>query len=257
LLFAYAPESQPLWRHFADSRPPSSDGATARLLVGCIAGMLFGNCRSRLRELRCGCNPANVIHGPSIRENSTLSEDQSNFERRLIPTLIVVFAGIAVLVVLDFLADMREGTTVNHLALEAGVALAALAGIAALVWRIVTIARGARAQAVELNHHLERSRQDAVVWRTEAQDLLAGLAARIDSQFEKWNLTPAEKDTALFLLKGFSHKDVARLRKVSEATARQQARAIYRKAGINGRHDLAAFFLEDLVLPPDATRKSA
>jgi hypothetical protein len=57
------------------------------------------------------------------------------------------------------------------------------------------------------------------------------------------------------LLKGFSHKDVARLRSVSEPTARQQARAIYRKAGIAGRHDLAGFFLEDLVLPPSADRE--
>jgi DNA-binding NarL/FixJ family response regulator len=36
---------------------------------------------------------------------------------------------------------------------------------------------------------------------------------------------------------------------VSETTVRQQARAIYRKAGLSGRHDLAAFFLEDLLGP--------
>ena len=168
-----------------------------------------------------------------------------------------MFAGIAVLVVLDILADMSEGTTTAHLAIEAGIALIALIGIAALVWRVVSVARRARAQAAELNHDLEQSREDAITWRNEAQDLLTGLATKIDTQFEKWRLTPAEKDVALFLLKGFSHKDVARLRDVSEATARQQARAIYKKAGINGRHDLAAFFLEDLVLPPKSTRETA
>jgi hypothetical protein len=137
--------------------------------------------------------------------------------------LIVVFAGIAVLVVFDIFADMSEGTTVTHLAIEAGIALVALIGITALVWRVVSVARRARAQAVELNHDLEQSRHDAITWRNEAQDLLAGLASKIDTQFEKWNLTPAEKDVALFLLKGFSHKDVARLRGVlprgSRATA--------------------------------------
>jgi DNA-binding NarL/FixJ family response regulator len=186
-----------------------------------------------------------------------LLDDHSTFEGRLIPTLIVVFAGIAVLVVIDIIADMSEGTNPAHLAVEAGIALIALSGIAALVWRVVSVARRARAQAAELNHHLEQSRQDAVVWRNEAQDLLAGLATKIDTQFGKWHLTPAEKDVALFLLKGFSHKDVARLRQVSEATARQQARAIYKKAGLTGRNDLAAFFLEDLVLPPESTRESA
>src|SRR5213593_86931 len=42
---------------------------------------------------------------------------------------------------------------------------------------------------------------------------------------------------------------VADLRQTSERTVRQQALAIYRKSGLNGRSDLAAFFLEDLLLP--------
>jgi hypothetical protein len=42
---------------------------------------------------------------------------------------------------------------------------------------------------------------------------------------------------------------VPSIRAVSEATARQQAAAVYRKAGVAGRHDLAAFFLEDLLAP--------
>ena len=55
----------------------------------------------------------------------------------------------------------------------------------------------------------------------------------------------------MFLLKGLSHKEVAYARGVSEATARQQAGAVYKKAGLLGRHDLAAFFLEELALPLD------
>ena len=85
-----------------------------------------------------------------------------------------------------------------------------------------------------------------------AQGLIEGLSAQIDQQFSRWNLTSAEKEVALLLLKGFSHRDVARLRRVTEATARQQARSIYTKAGVSGRHDLAGFFLEDLMLPPAA-----
>lgn len=62
-------------------------------------------------------------------------------------------------------------------------------------------------------------------------------------------MSPAEKEVALLLLKGLSHKDIADVRSVTEATARQQARAVYKKAGLAGRNDLAAFFLEDLLLP--------
>ncbi|MBT8470373.1 MAG: helix-turn-helix transcriptional regulator [Myxococcales bacterium] len=66
---------------------------------------------------------------------------------------------------------------------------------------------------------------------------------------DRWRLSPAEKEVALLLLKGLSHKEIAKVRSVTETTARQQARAVYRKAGLSGRHDLAAFFLEDLMLP--------
>lgn len=53
----------------------------------------------------------------------------------------------------------------------------------------------------------------------------------------------------LALLKGLSHRELAEVRSITEATARQQARAVYRKAGRSGRNELAAFFLEDLLLP--------
>ena len=152
----------------------------------------------------------------------------------------------------DVIADISEGTTFAHIALEAGIGMAALFGVAALIWRVTEVARAAQRRAAELGDSLEISRQDATEWRNEAQGLLRGLSTQIDNQFVKWNLTPAEKEVALFLLKGFSHRDVARLRQVSEATARQQARSIYKKAGIAGRHDLSGFFLEDLVLPPSA-----
>jgi len=48
-----------------------------------------------------------------------------------------------------------------------------------------------------------------------------------------------------------SHREVAAVRKVSERTARQQAQEVYRKAGLAGRSELSAFFLEDLLVPPE------
>ena len=78
---------------------------------------------------------------------------------------------------------------------------------------------------------------------------MRGLGGAIDRQLADWGLSPAEQDVALLLLKGLSHKEIADLRGTSEATVRQQSRGIYRKAGLEGRHDLAAFFLEDLLGP--------
>jgi DNA-binding NarL/FixJ family response regulator len=53
------------------------------------------------------------------------------------------------------------------------------------------------------------------------------------------------------MLKGLRHKEIAKIRHTSERTVRQQALAIYRKAGLEGRTDLAAYFLEDLLPPID------
>ncbi|MEP3348078.1 MAG: LuxR C-terminal-related transcriptional regulator [Litoreibacter sp.] len=82
-----------------------------------------------------------------------------------------------------------------------------------------------------------------------AQKHLEGLGIIIDTQFDHWELTAAEKDVALLLLKGFSLKEVAEYRSISERTARQQATSIYSKSGMHGRAGLSAFFLEDLLLP--------
>jgi len=54
---------------------------------------------------------------------------------------------------------------------------------------------------------------------------------------------------AFGLLKGHSHKQIANLTQRSERTVRQHAVAVYGKSGLTGRAELAAFFLEGLMLP--------
>ena len=49
------------------------------------------------------------------------------------------------------------------------------------------------------------------------------------------------------MLKGLSFKEIAALRQTREKTVRAQASAIYRKAGVNGRHAFAAWFIEDFL----------
>jgi len=165
------------------------------------------------------------------------------------PALLAAFALIGVLGAVDLAADLKEGTTLLHAVVE--LAVIAVSLVAALVvLRFLLIQLGAaKAEVRSLATRLESSRLESERWRREAQDLLEGLGAAIDRQFSDWGLTSAEKEVALFLLKGLSHKEIAAIRQVSEATARQQARSVYRKAGVGGRRDLAAFFLEDLSLP--------
>jgi DNA-binding CsgD family transcriptional regulator len=173
-------------------------------------------------------------------------------EGKLLAGVLVAFAAIALLAALDVLSDLREGTTGGHVIAEGSIVVVGMLGAAFMARRLLRLVgseRVARAQALELAERLRASEAEASRWRDEARDVLQGLGAAIDRQFERWALSPAEKEVALLLLKGLSHKEIADVRNITEATARQQARAVYKKAGLTGRHDLAAFFLEDLLLP--------
>jgi len=166
--------------------------------------------------------------------------------------LAVVFGLITLLVGIDLMLDLRSGTTAAHASVEGlvmAVGLVAATRFAIQVRALAREARDLRLQTTELGARLDASYAEAARWRRDARDLIAGLGAAIDRQLERWELSPAEKDVALLLLKGLSHREIAEIRNVGETTVRHQARSLYGKAGLSGRKDLAAFFLEDLLGP--------
>lgn len=75
------------------------------------------------------------------------------------------------------------------------------------------------------------------------------LTTVIDQQFKAWHLTNSEREIGFMLVKGYSLREIAQSRSTSESTVRLQALAIYSKAGLGGRHELAAHFLEELLQP--------
>lgn len=152
---------------------------------------------------------------------------------------------VAIMVGMDLFTDAREGVTLWHVFVEGSLGLAALFGI-------FYVLRG----SVRLRHRLSREikehdefKKEAERWRSESRKYIEGLSLAIDQQLSKWNLTEAEKEVAFLLLKGLSLKEIAEIRKTSEKTARAQSMSIYSKSGLSGRSELAAFFLEDLLLP--------
>jgi DNA-binding CsgD family transcriptional regulator len=163
--------------------------------------------------------------------------------------LLTAFVFIGILAAIDIVADIQEGTDSIHIFIEGIVFIIAIVSALAISLRLIKEARKSRRLVEEMSLELQKNREEAKEWKSETQALLEGLSVSINKQFDRWELTPSEKEIGLFLLKGLSHKEVAYIRGVSEATARQQARSIYKKAELNGRHDLAAFFLEELALP--------
>ena len=106
----------------------------------------------------------------------------------------------------------------------------------------------------DVRHSLALTRRDLAArqaerdaWRRSAEGALAGVRQAIERQLDAWELTGAEREIALLLLKGHGHKQVAALTGRSERTVRQHAVAVYRKAGISGRAELAAFFFDGLL----------
>ncbi len=156
-----------------------------------------------------------------------------------------LFAAIALLIGADLVSDYRAGSETGHLLVELLVMIVAVAG-AAVLWGQL---RSARRDAHRLTLDLAEAQREAQRFRQEARAALRGLGEAIDNQFTRWSLTPAEREIALLILKGLTHREVAEVRATSETTIRQQALGVYRKAGLRNRSELAAFFLEDLLLP--------
>lgn len=126
-------------------------------------------------------------------------------------------------------------------------------GLVGAVWLWLGWFRAERVnRTLQRSLHARQEERDA--WRASAQRALEGLGSAMDRQFHAWGLTGAEREVALLLLKGRSHKEIARDTARSERTVRQHAVAVYQKADLGGRAELAAFFLEDLMLPGASPR---
>jgi DNA-binding CsgD family transcriptional regulator len=153
---------------------------------------------------------------------------------------------ILILTVADMIFDRIEGVGWSHIAVEILVAFGCVSVLLSLWWHTLTALSEDRS---ELKRQLVETRADLREWKARTQELLEGLGKAIHDQFKNWGLTPAEQEVALLLLKGLSVKEIAVIRETKEKTVRHQAAAVYRKAEVEGRNELSAFFLEDLFLP--------
>jgi len=166
-------------------------------------------------------------------------------EGRLRLVLAVALISIVVGGSLDLAMDRPQDWLSFHVVFETVMIAGALVLVTTLWlgwWRSAH-------SADELRRSLEARREERDPWRRNAERALEGLGQALHGQFDRWGLTPAEREVALLLLKGYSHKAIARQTARSAQTVRQHAATVYRKGGLSGRAELAAYFLEDLMLP--------
>ena len=162
--------------------------------------------------------------------------------RWLLPALA---AGLSVGLALLDLWVGGEGFEAADFAFDVFERLVLFGAVSVVAWLTVEM-RDLRLGQAAMREDLARAAAMGEAWRAGNAEALDDLAAAIEAQFDAWSLTPAEADIAGLLLKGVSLRDIAALRRTSEPTIRQQAQSIYRKSGLAGRRELAAYFLESL-----------
>lgn len=167
--------------------------------------------------------------------------------RRSTILLLAVF-GILILAAtmsaLDFAADKGASNLPGPMAdfIDRLVMISVMFAAAALVLRLSRLYE----RTDDLESAVAQATDEGRAWRMQSRRFLDGLSRAIEAQFTAWSLTAAEADVAGLLLKGASLREIAGLRRTSEATIRQQAQNVYRKSGLTSRSELAAYFLEDL-----------
>lgn len=143
----------------------------------------------------------------------------------------------------DLITDYYLGGRAWHLLLEVAVIVVAVFSIGMLL----RAHRHRRQELERLGQQLKTTRDDLSVSRERLKQAGQNYQQVIQSQFEDWQLTPSEKAVASLLLKGLSFDEIASVRDTREKTVRQQASVIYRKSGLSGRHEFAAWFFEDFL----------
>ena len=94
-----------------------------------------------------------------------------------------------------------------------------------------------------LRHSMRKARETERKLKVASSAFMDVMA----EHFDQWGLTPAERDVALFSLKGLTVNEIAELRGTSTGTIKAQTNAIYRKAGVSGRPQLLSLFIDDLI----------
>jgi DNA-binding CsgD family transcriptional regulator len=72
----------------------------------------------------------------------------------------------------------------------------------------------------------------------------------VEQEFDGWGLSRTEREVALMALKGLSNAEISQVAGKKEGTVKAQCNAIFRKAGVSNRGQLASLFFEVLMQEP-------
>lgn len=151
--------------------------------------------------------------------------------------LIIIFK------LIDLSIDISSNVEPKHIFQEI---MLIVVSLALFVYLMIDIHKRTTNEKLNLAQ-LKASKENIRLLNQQLEDSKVAFFSEIEEQFQKWGLTAAEKEVALFLVKGLSTSEIANIRDKSEKTISNQSSAIYKKADVTGRHELAALFFEMLL----------
>lgn len=163
-----------------------------------------------------------------------------------------VFAGLglicfALLLTLEIMTEEDE-LSLFDIAGDA-VSLLLTVGVAVSVVVLVIRMQTQHAEKLDILRDLAIARTEERAPANGVRSRLAKLEGGMDIQFQQWGITATEREVGLLILKGLSNKEIAALRATTEATVRQQAQSIFRKANLPDKAAFLTYFLDDDAVP--------
>lgn len=156
-----------------------------------------------------------------------------------------VFITIFIISAIDISHDFQDFGQLNtHIWVEMFMGLLSLLAFS-VIWYSI---RQQTTQLESVNDDLNQAQLELQETHDKIQKLAEKFSKLVFNQFKQWQFTDSEQEVALLLLKGLSTAEIAEARNTKEKTVRQQASNLYKKAELAGRHELAAYFFEDLLL---------
>lgn len=165
----------------------------------------------------------------------------------LVSLLLIIFAA------LDIVHDIQTAISYQHVVLETIVFFLGFLLNLYFVDRTTRSLNYLKSDHAKVVQTLQSTTLENEQLKVEQEKFRQGLTFEIERQLKKWGLSPSEAEIAFLLLKGLSNKEIAEVRATSESTVRLQCSAIYKKSNLTSRSELAAFFLEDMLVEPVKT----
>ncbi len=163
-----------------------------------------------------------------------------NYERHFVGFFLLA---IGILTCVDIIEDFQEGIELRHLGLDLSIALFSFLVCGYLIYKNYRD----RERYECLKKEKEQLSDLVNNLKIKSELLLEGLNSKVNQSFTEWSLTKAERDIAIFLLKGSSPKEISEYRGSSERTVQTQISSIYKKSGCRNRDEFSSYFLEEFM----------